>query len=196
MVVLRYPILLSHDYTDCDNVYKQIVRPFILSNSYNGYSSERIMLAQHVAVSYNEPSLPHEVGQRDGVIILLFMFLYLFIIMAVGVVTIYQVRKRLSRVLDQHADLLRRMPKIAIVNNCVYALFLFWQFIASWELKPKMEFMLTASDTMTFSAPYILLCLDSNVRMALRNSVGNVSFSRLSNVRISVSGGRQNNFTA
>ncbi|CAL2040199.1 unnamed protein product [Caenorhabditis brenneri] len=131
-----------------------------------------------------------EDGVRDGIIIMCFIFFYLLTIMTVGVVTIYQVRKRLSQVLDQHAGLLRRMSKIAIANNCVYSLFVLWEITLSMELKSKMEFVLTASDIMSFSLTYILLLLDSNVRVALKNSVTTVPFSRI--VRVSNSEDRRN----
>uniref|UniRef100_A0A1I7U9N6 Serpentine receptor class gamma n=1 Tax=Caenorhabditis tropicalis TaxID=1561998 RepID=A0A1I7U9N6_9PELO len=115
--------------------------------------------------AFVEGVLPHETGILYGMIILAFTFLYFFTIVIVGVVTIYQVRKRLGQHAEQQKELLRRMSKIAIVNNCVY---------------------------MTFSISYIMLFLDSNVRMVLKDSVVPRTFSRIYNVRVSNSNAMQN----
>uniref|UniRef100_A0A1I7U9N4 Serpentine receptor class gamma n=1 Tax=Caenorhabditis tropicalis TaxID=1561998 RepID=A0A1I7U9N4_9PELO len=188
---------------------------YTLVIAYSCFASSLIKLP---TIQYNyetkefiEAVLPHETGLLYGVIILLFMIVYLVILMSIGLTTIIQVRKRLGNHAEQQKELLRRMSKIAILNNCIYAIFLFWYFIASWQLKPKMEFMLTASDLvssevyckikkeiiqMTFSISYIMLFLDRNVRMALKNSVVPESFTRLYNARVSTSNGRQNGFMA
>ena len=72
---------------------------------------------------------------------------YLLIIIIIGSLTIFKVKKRLDNQSLQHKLLLRKMSQITITHTCVYALLLIWQIVSPFLIyNNSINILMTVSD--------------------------------------------------